>query len=49
MSLKNYIDNGSLVKHTTVKDEITDLIRLAERDLRLAEKLNRVLLKPNFW
>jgi uncharacterized protein (UPF0332 family) len=40
MNLKNYIDNRSLVKHTASKDEIADLIRIADRDLRLAEKLN---------
>lgn len=40
MNLKNYIDNGSLTKHTPSKDEVTDLFCIADRDLRLAEKLN---------
>ena len=28
------------IKHTASKDELADLIRIADRDLRLAEKLN---------
>lgn len=40
MSLKSYIDNGSLTKHNPSKDEIADLLTIADRDLRLAEKLN---------
>lgn len=40
MSLKSYIDNGSLTKHIPSKDEIADLFSIAERDMRLAEKLN---------
>jgi uncharacterized protein (UPF0332 family) len=39
MDLKRYIDNRYLVKCSTSQDEIRELFRIVERDLRLAEKL----------
>lgn len=40
MNLKSYIDSQYLVKHSASLDEIKELFRIAERDVRLAEKLN---------
>ena len=34
MSLKNWRDNGWLANHTTSSQEITDLLAVAERDLK---------------
>jgi uncharacterized protein (UPF0332 family) len=39
MNLKSYIDSQYLVKCPATQDEIRELFRIAERDVRVAEKL----------
>lgn len=39
MSLKSYIDSNYLMKCSASQDEILELFRIVERDIRLAEKL----------
>ena len=37
MTLKNWLDNGWLIKHATNSQEISDLLQVADRDLKDCE------------
>ena len=37
MTLKNWLDNGWLIEHATNSQEISDLLQVADRDLKDCE------------